>query len=198
MSKNINIKKIISLEGKVRGDVLRTDLEYIKKKEGKKGFEKIENKIKSFGIDMSLETLNNTRWYNIGYKVLILELCRNLFSWRDKDIIKMGAMASKQSFIIRTILRYFISLDKSFKETPKYWSKYWDAGEFIPKKIEIKKKFLIISLKNLNVHEDLCLYFLGHFKTMTEMIINSKNVEIKEIKCSFKDGGDSHDFRITW
>jgi len=173
-------------------------LEYIKKIEGKKGLIKIEKKIKSFGLDINLENLRSTRWYDVGYEALILELCRKVFNWEDEDIVKMGAMASKQSFIIRTILRYFVSIDKSFKETPKYWSKYWNTGEFIPYKIDIKKKFLIIKLKNFNVHSDVCLYFLGHFKSITEMVVRSENVEVRETKCSFKDGGDYHSFRITW
>lgn len=197
MASNINIKDFLKIPGEVRGDVLRTDLEYIKKKEGVKKWRKIESEIKSFGLNVSLENLQSTRWYPIGYKSLILELAREFLNWKDKDIIEMGVMASKQSFITRTILRYFVSVEKSFAETPKYWSKYWNAGEFIPRKIDTKKRYLIIKLKDFKVHPDVCLYFRGHFKAIAQMLLKSEQIKIEETKCLFQ-GDDCHEFKITW
>jgi hypothetical protein len=132
MTDNLNIKKFLNIPGEVRGDVLRTDLEYIKKKEGAQGLKKFEAQIKDLGLDITRDKIKNTRWYPVGYKALLLELARKKLNWKDRDMIKMGKMASTQSFITRTILRYFVSLEKTFQETPKYWHKYWYAGEFIP------------------------------------------------------------------
>ncbi len=191
------IEKILKLPGEVRGDVLKTEWDYIRDVEGEKGLEIIREEIKRLNIDIDYNSITKTWWYPIGYKVFILELCRDILNWRDSDIVEMGESAYRQSFIVKTVLRYFTTLEKTFQETPKFWEKYWNAGKLIPYRIDTHKKYLIIRLEDLHVHPDLCLYFMGHFKAIANLLIKSDSIEIKERKCPFK--GDSiHEYVIKW
>lgn len=191
------IKQILALEGKVRGDVLITDLQYIVRISGEEAGNKIKEELREINSEIDFDKITNTGWFPIGWKVLILLLTRESLGWSDQDIISMGKLASKESFILKTLLRYFISLDRTFKESVRFWAKYWDAGELVPYEINEKEKYLIIKLKNFQIHPDLCLYFTGHFESIANLILKSEKISVEEKKCSFH-GDEYHEFEIRW
>jgi predicted hydrocarbon binding protein len=181
----------------VRGDVLITDLQYIERISGPKAEKAIKKKLKEIEAKIDFKKINNTGWYPISWKVLILILTREVMDWKDQDLIDMGRFASRQSFVLKTLLKYFVSLERTFQESVRFWLKYWDAGEMIPYKIDEKEKYLIIQLKNFKIHPDLCLYFTGHFESIANLILKSEKISVKETKCQFR-GNDFHEFEIRW
>lgn len=197
MANSIDIKKYLKIKGRVRGDVLKTDFNYIKKKEGAAALKKLEKEIKKYGIDLGAESVKSTSWYPVGYKAIIFDLIEKKYNWSDYQFEKMGQFAHKESFIVRTLLRYFVSFQKTVEETPNFWAKYWSVGELVPYKLDEKEKYLILRLKNVNIHPKLCLYFKGHFKAIAGLIIKSEKLSIKETKCAFKDD-KVHEYLIEW
>jgi hypothetical protein len=137
------IKRILNLEGQVRGDVLITDLSYIGRLSGPEAKRRVEEELKSIDFNIDFEKIKKTSWYPIGWKVLVLLLTREVMKWADQDLVDMGRFASKESFILKTLLRYFVSLDRTFKESERFWLNYWKAGEFVPYEINEKEKYLI-------------------------------------------------------
>lgn len=197
LSKN-KVEKLLALEGEVRGDVLKTDYKYILEKEGRKGFDKLNAEIKKIQKDLGYHKIINTSWYPIGWKVIIMELCKDLFNWNKKSFYNMGCNASSDSFLTRTILRYFISFKKTFKESSKYWKKYWNVGTLNPYKLDLENKYFILRLKNFHISSDMCYYLQGHFKSFASMIL-SVETTVKETKCPYKNKKNGfHEFIIKW
>jgi hypothetical protein len=193
----VNYKKYYDLKGKVRGDVLLTDIKYIEKKEGLNKVQKFKKNLSSIDPDLDFKKIRVTGWYPIAWKVIILLQARKALHWQDKDIVDMGAKATKQSFILQTLLRYFISLEMTFKETPRYWQKYWDAGEFVPYFLNLNKKKIIFQIKDFKIHPDLSLYFLGHFKSFANLVLKSESLQVKETKSVFR-GDQYEEYEINW
>ena len=191
------IKQILNIEGQVRGDVLITDISYIKRISGPEAEKRVKEELVKIDSKIDFGKISKTSWYPVGWKVLILILTREVMKWTDQDLVDMGRFASKESFILKTLLRYFFSLERTFKESGRFWSNYWEAGEFIPYKINEDDKYLIIRLKDFEVHPDLCLYFRGHFESIANLLLKSEKISVEEKKCSFR-GDDFHEFEIRW
>ncbi len=190
------INKILKIKGKIRGDVLKTDFKYILEKQGQKSLEELNKQFRKIDENFDYYKIKNTEWIPLSWKIILMETSKLSFKWTDQDIFALGYSASSNSFITRTLIRYFISTERTFQESPKYWEKYWGIGKLEPHYIDLDKKYLVIRLKNFEIHPDLCIYMRGHFKAFAELLLRKK-VEIKETKCSFKKES-FHEFEIKW
>ncbi len=197
MIKEEKIKKYLKIPVKIRGDAIKTDFTYIQRHEGSEALKKLCKKIKEFDNSFDYKKIKKTEWVPAGWKIILMQLGREMFGWEDKDIINMGYEEPTSSFLIKTSLKYFISIEKNFKEIPKHWFKYWSQGDFIPYKLSIKEKKAIVKLKKFKVHPDICLYILGLIRSFSELILNQKGVEVEESKCVF-NGDSFHEFIIKW
>jgi len=192
------IEEILKIKGQVRGSVFQTDAKYILGKKGKKGLKALESAIKETGQPISYgEDVKATAWYPLSWRVLSLLTIKEIFDWDDRDIVEMGLVAPKYSFIVKTLLRYFVSLEKTFSESAKYWEEHYSVGKLEAPEIDLKKKRLVLHLKDFKVHPILCTYLTGYFKTVAQLVVRSENMSIKEGKCMFK-GDPYHEIIITW
>jgi len=192
------IKDILALSGEVRGDVLKTDFKYVLEVHGRKEFDQLNREIKKIQGNLIYHKISNISWYPVGWKVIIMELGKELFDWKKKDFYELGRSASSNSFLTRTILRYFTSWGKIIQEVPEYWKKYWNTGTLEVHEKNLSEKYLVLRLKNFNIHPNLCFYLKGHFKSFAELALNSE-VSIKEKKCPYKNKNDNfHEFLIKW
>jgi len=191
------IKKLMEIPGKVRGQVFLTDLEYIKEKKGEKGVELLKKKIKEWDIPINYEKVKAMEWYPVGFRALSLLVIEEVFKWGDKEIEELGRFAPKFSFIVKMLFKTFPSVEKSFKESSKYWKKHYSIGELVPVEISKEKKFLVLHLKNFKVHPILCIFLAGYFYTLGVYIIKGKNITVEETKCQFK-GDPYHEYVIRW
>jgi len=192
------IEEILKIKGEVRGAVFQTDASYVLRKEGEAGLEKFKVAIAQTGQPIKYgKEIKATGWYPLSWRVISLMVIKDVFNWDDQEITKMGFSAPKHSFIVKTLLRYFVSLEKTFTESSKYWREHYSIGELHAPEIDIKGKRLVIQLKDFKVHPILCTYFTGYFKAITGLVVRSEDMNIIEDKCSFK--GDSyHQFTISW
>jgi len=191
------IKKMMEFPGRVRGQVFLTDYRYIKERKGEEGVELLKKKIKEWGVPLNYEKAKPLDWYPVGFRAISLLAIKEIFNWGDKEIFELGNNAPKFSFIVKLLMKYFLSPQRSFLESPKYWSKHYSVGKLEACEFNEKKKFLIIRLKDFKVHPVFCPLLRGYFLRIAQFVLKSKKVTIKETKCVFKK--DSYcEFVIKW
>lgn len=194
------VKDIIdNVKGETRGVVFKTDAEFIKENMGEEGLDKLQNMANKLNIpiDYRGET-NATKWYPLSLRLLSILLIQDLFEWDNKKIMEMGEAAPKYSFIVRTLMRYFISFEKTFSETTKYWKEHYSVGELVvPDSSVVNDNYLVFQLRDFKIHPVLCEYYKGYFLSICKMIIKAENMVMEETKCTFK-GDECHEFKVTW
>jgi len=191
------IQKLVKIPGRVRGQVFITDIEYVREKRGEEGVKILKKKMKELGNPINYEEVKVTEWYPLGLRVVSLLAIKEVFNWGDKEIWDMGNCAPKYSFIVKMLMKYFLSAERSFKESPKYWIKHYSVGKLEAHEFDEKEKYLTLRLHDFKIHPILCSYYLGYYLRIAQYVIKSEKIAIKETKCMFK--GDSyHEFKIKW
>ena len=194
------IKRLMEIPGKARGVVFRTDAEYVKEKKGEEGLKRVEEELKKLGQPIDYKKIKAIGWYPVGLRVASLLVIKKIFNWTNKEIEQMGDAAPKYSFIVRLLLKYFISFPITYKKSPAYWVKHYNIGELETPEYKLTKKngYGIIRIKNFKVHPVMCTYLGGYFTRMCQMVLKgAKNFKWVENKCAHK--GDSyHEFRVSW
>jgi len=191
------IKKLMEIPGKVRGQVFITDLGYIKEKKGEKKIKLLKEKIKEWDVPIDYDKARPMEWYPVGFRAISLLAIKEIFGWGDKEIFDLGNNAPKYSFIVRMLMKYFLSAERSFKESPKYWVKHYSVGKLEAHEFNDKGKYLILRLKDFKIHPILCTLYLGYYLRIAQYVIKSKKITIEETKCIFK-GDPYHEFVIRW
>jgi hypothetical protein len=191
------IKKLMEIPGKAKGVVLKTDAEYIRQKKGKEGLTKVKEELKKIGCPINYEDIKATSWYPIGLRAISLLVIKKVFNWGNKEIENMGNEAPKYSFIVKSLLRYFLNFPRTYKEAPKYWEKHYMVGKLEAPDFDLKKKYYIIRLKDFKIHPILCVYLSGYFVRMGQLVLKGNNFKVEETKCMFL-GDPYHEFLITW
>lgn len=191
------VDKLMKIEGKVRGAVFYTHATFIQAKEGQKGVKLVEEKLKELGYPFHFQKTKTLGWYPVGLEPTVILIAKELFHWTDEDIFEMGNSAPKYSFIVKMIMRYFLSLKKSFAETPNYWDKHYNIGRLINYKLDEKEKYAIVRVVGYQTHPVMCVLFAGYFLRMGQFVIKTEKITIKETKCVFK-GDPYHEFFFKW
>lgn len=192
------IKKILEIKGSVRGAVFQTDAQYVLEKQGNEGLKKLEDIVAQTGQPIKYnKEVRATSWYPLNWRILSLLCIKDAFNWDDEEIFKMGLSAPKYSFIVKTLLRYFVSLEKTFAESSKYWREHYTVGSLEAPEINIEGKRLVIRLNDFEAHPILCSYFKGYFRAIANLVVKTNKMTIREDKCTFR-GDQSHEFTIEW
>ena len=191
------VKQLMEIPGKVKGVVLQTDAEYVRQKKGEKGLLIVEEELKKLNCPIKYEKIKATTWYPIGLRPVSLLVIKKVFNWNDKEIADMGNAAPKYSFVVKSLIKYFLTFERSYKESPKYWEKHYLIGKLETGDYDLKKKYYTIRVKDFKIHPILCTYLSGYFIRMGQLMLKGKNFKVKEIKCPFK--GDSfHEYKVSW
>ncbi len=192
------VEEILKIKGKTRGAVFHTDVKYVLDKKGEQGLDELRKKLEALGQkNIYGKEIKSTGWYPLGWRILSLLLIEETFNWGGKEIINMGMSAPKHSFIVKTLLRYFVSIEKTFEESSKYWEKHYSVGKLEAPEIDIKNKKLVLHLMDFKIHPILCAYFKGYFKAIANLVVKTDKMTIKETKCAF-DKDLYHEYVIEW
>jgi hypothetical protein len=190
-------KRVMEItKGKVRGAAILTQIHYIRLKKGEEGLRMVEEKLKELGYPLEFKKVKNLEWYPTGLADLVIIVAKELFNWQDKDIFEMGNSAPKYSFIVRLLMKYFLSPQRSFRESPKYWRKHFTSGVLEAYQFNEKEKYLIIRLRH-QCHPVICIFYSGYFLRIAQYVIKSEKITIEESKCMSK-GDPYHEFIIRW
>lgn len=189
---NETVKNLLEKEGKVKGDLLLAYFHYIQKTEGDKGLSMVENRLKSVGVEIKESEIKPFSWYPVGYEPLIVLAGKETFDWNDEDIFSIGKDVTKLSLIVRMMLHFFVSVDKVFEESPKYWRNSYDFGMVEP--VGREGDVYVLRIKGYDIHPISCIYNAGYIIGIAEMA-GGKGMKIDESVCTHK-GGDMHEYRI--
>ncbi len=192
------IKKIMEIPGKVRGTVFQTDAEYVKAKKGEEGLTSVKEELKKIDCSIDYENIKATGWYSLGLRAISLLAIKKTFDWGNEEMEDMGHAAPKYSFIVKMLLKYFLTVDMTYKESPKYWEKHYTVEKIEAPGYDLKEKYFLIRLKDFKIHPVLCTYLGGYFIMLSQYLLKgTKNNKVKETKCMFS-GDPYHEFLVTW
>ncbi|MCD5396468.1 MAG: hypothetical protein LR000_02275 [Candidatus Pacebacteria bacterium] len=189
-----NLKKI---PGNVKGAVILADLEYVRRKGGMEAQGKIQRRLKELGFNISLKEIKPMSFYPEYLSVTVILLAKEVLHLDDDGIFEMGKTAPKLSIFIKLLTKFFASVERCFKETPKYWAKHFDFGEIETVEFNPKKKYAIIRVRGYKFHPIMCVYHKGYFLEIAQLALGKRPVKIAEIRCMFK-GDPYHEYKISW
>ena len=201
MTKDNSLKKIAKElkenKSKIRGEAILNKMAYIGAQRGEDGTRVVDRKLRALGYSLDLKKIRSLDWYPDAYSVLILLVAKELFDWSDDDIYAMGKNSPRISFIVKLLMKYFVSIERTFKSAPQSWQKHHNEGAISDVIYKEEEKQLSFRLKDYKIHPIMCVYLSGYFLSYAEIVLKNQKVKIQEIKCMFK--GDSyHEFKITW
>jgi len=196
MSLKEEIEKTMRIKGKGIGAAVQTHFHYIQERKGEEGVKKVQERLKELGYSVDFEKIKATERVPLSLSYMVVLAAREVFDWEDKDIFDMGNNAPKYSFIIKMIMKYFLSTKKAFQETPKYWRKHYDVGELEAHQFSEEKKYMISRLRH-QCPPTICTFYGGYFLRIAQYVIKSDKVSIEETKCINK-GDPYHEFVTKW
>jgi len=191
------VKKLMEIKGQARGVHFKNDADFVLKEKGKEGLKEVEKTLKRIGCPIDYEKINQFDFYPAGLRAISLLAIKETFNWQDEKIKDLCSYAMHVSWIIKLFMGYFFSIEKVCKETPKIWSKYFSAGEVEVEEINEEKKFVILKIKNFDLHPIYCCCFEGVLLGTVKMVVKSKNITCEEVECSFRNGKE-HKYLVKW
>ncbi|MFQ6049758.1 MAG: hypothetical protein ACE5J0_01830 [Candidatus Paceibacterales bacterium] len=186
------VRKLMEIEGEVRGAVLKLDGEYVLREKGKEGLKKLESELDKMGSPIEYEKIKVMDFYPIGLRIISLLAIKEIFGLSDERIKEMGAEAPKSSLIIKLFMKYFASPSLTVKQAPLMWEKHYTRGKLAVTEFDVKEKRATLRLENLDLHPILCQYLGGYFSTVVKMVLGVP-VSVRETKCPFR-GDKYHEY----
>jgi len=191
------LERLKNLKGQMRGDLLKTDAAYVSKTVGKEAATKLQQATRELGWEIDYPNLKTMGWYPIGLLAIDLLAVQKAFGWGEKEVFDIGNITPKYSFLASMMMRYFVSLERVIKEIPKYWRMHFSVGKFESGKYKTGQKFLVLKLEKFDVHPLACVVISGYALRVTQFVVRSEKITIKETKCVHK-GDPYHEFLIEW
>ncbi len=190
-------EELLKIKGNARaGSSLMAD--FIRKRHGQEGVKKVEEKMTEFlGYSYKFPEKRPKNWYPEAENILIEVIAKYLFNWKDKDIFALGQFHAVHSFTMRVLLRYFVSLDKIFKDAPKHWARQFDFSELEAVELNKNKRYAIFRIKGYKLHPVTSKFFAGYFYTLARCCLKSEKVFVEQTKSVFK-GGSYDEYVIKW
>lgn len=189
------IDKLLEVKGEVKGVVFQTDGKYVLEKEGEEGLKKLEKRVKELGLPIDYKKGKALDSHPIGLRIISLLLIKDTFDWSNEEIRNMGYMAPTTSFIVKLLMRFFVTFKKFMNEVPRYWEKHYTVGELETVKLDDETKEAVIRLKDIKFRPLFCLYLEGYYERLYQFIVG-KEGRCRETKCMFK-GASYHEY-VFW
>jgi len=188
---------IMKLRGEVRGSALQTDAMFIQRKYGEEALNRVNKELQELGYPIEYEKINAMKWYPLGLRLLSLRVIKDIFTLSDEDIKLMGDTAPKYSFIVKLLMKYFISPQETLRRASEYWRKHYSTGIIEAAAFKEGDKQITLFIKDFKIDPVFCKYLEGYFRRLIQNLFPHKKVESEEIQCMFK-GDAYHEFRMFW
>jgi len=190
-------QRLMRIKGEARGTHFKNDADFIIKEKGEDGLKNVEKELERLGYPIEYKKINQFAFYPAGLRAISLLAIKKVFDWPDEKIKELGAYAMKVSWIIRIFMKYFFSTEKVFKEAQKTWAEYFTVGELKVEESNLEKKYVILKLKDFDLHPIYCRCLEGVLLELAEMVLKPEKITCQEIECFFK-GGKGHSYLIKW
>jgi hypothetical protein len=189
------LKEIHEINGRVKGVGFQTDALFITKNWGQEALEKIKTELKNLGYPVDYEKVKAMEWYPLGLRYISLLVVKELLNLDDEQIKTMGNTAPKFSFIVKMMIKFFVSVESTFAQAANMWAKHFSAGKVISDFHE-KEKYCILYVYDVVIHPIFCKYLEGYFKRIAQYILGP-DVECEELPDQ-RQKGRQYVFRISW
>jgi hypothetical protein len=186
------VQNLMAKEGQVRGVVFDTDRQYILKRWGKEGLEKVEKLSQEYGFPIRYSEFKPFEWYPAPLRALSYLLIKEAFNLPEEELREMGRVAPKFSLIVRLFFKLFGSIEKLAEEAPSFWRKHWTVGELKAVYVDSEKKEMVLRLEGFNFHPLYCVYLEGYFETVVRITRPRGSVVV------VKETASSHEFSFKW
>ena len=190
-------KRIADIPGSIRGSAFLSDSENVKHMMGEEGVQKFLEAMEELGYSVGYGDIKAMEWYPIGLRVLAFVVLKNIFDWKDDDIRRMGDNAPKYSFIVKLMMKFFMSSEVAFSKAPEYWSKYYSIGTLEVGKFHESAREVHLYIKDFRTLPLYCRFLEGFFRRLMQYLRPTDDVRCEEIKCVF-EGEQYHEFKISW
>ncbi len=187
-------EEILSHEGNVRGTAILSNIEYVRSKKGEEGVRKVEERMEQLGVPLDTKNIHSSEWISVGVSALTVLSIRDVFDWTEEDIFDMGRFAVRISFVTKLFVRYLVSKETVFRESPKYWRKQFDFGSLETK--ELNDDYAITEIRGHDIHPLICHLRAGYIYGITRFISKGEDVVVEETKCTHR-GDDCHQYKVS-
>ena len=191
------IKKLMRIKGEARGAHFRNDADFVLREKGKQGLAMVEKELAEMDHPIKYKEIDQFNFYPVGLRALSLLAIKKAFNWPDEKIRELGSFAVKRSWIIKILIGYFVSIEKTLREAHKFWSKYFTVGKLEIVESSPDKKRIILKIKDFDLHPLYCHCLEGVFSELARMMVKSERITCQETECSFRGGG-GHYYLIKW
>ncbi|MBN2058015.1 MAG: hypothetical protein JW782_04410 [Candidatus Saganbacteria bacterium] len=189
------IKRFLAMPGMTKGVVFQTDAEYIRKKFGEAGLAQLEARVKELGVPIDYRKAKAMEWLPLGLRVISLLAIKELFSLSNEDIKAMGNTAPKLSFLIKLLLKSFISIRATFAKAPEMWQRHYSIGRVFSDYHETDR-CVAVTITGIELPPIMVGYLEGYFQRIAQYSLGPN------VRCdrdpSLEKGEVKHGFRVSW
>jgi len=190
------LDKIRKAEGKVRGMSFSIVKDFILRKKGEKGLEKLKSSMAEVGYPLRFDKISSTKFYPLGSFIALFLVIQKIFDFNDNDFEEFGRFRAKSSPFIRIYMKYFVSMDKIIREASDMWKKSTTVGSVKVVEYDKKAKRVRLQIRDYETTQKQCVFFKGLLSGVFSNLTGKEPV-CKETKCTYR-GDDCHEFLLTW
>jgi hypothetical protein len=187
--------KIFGKNGKLRGVVLRTDADYVRKHYGEQALACVEIVTTEMGAPIVYDSIKAMAWYPASLRGISLLAIMRVLDFQDEDLRQMGWAAPRNSIITKLMMRYFTSLRMLVDRLPAYWRRNYEVGSLSGKLSDHSAQLL---LEGLEIPPKMFPYIEGYFTSVVSMVIgNDSEIRMTNIERVVGDGA-CYKLVISW
>lgn len=192
------VERLSALLGQERGIDYNNMYRVIKAIKGEEGIQEIKKALNEINFEIPDDKkYNDYAYIPEGLSWILYVAAVKTFNWSEKDIEELGGKLVLSSPMLRILIKYFLSLEKTIKRAVESWRKKSTVSSLELVNFDKKNKKMTLRLTNYDMHSTVCSLLMGSYTKVVELASGSKNVKARESKCAFQ--GDSfHEFIITW
>lgn len=182
------------MEGKCKGAIYKGNIEYVTKKYGKQGLQKLMDDMKKHGYRLDLESMKDGLWYTLDARMQFLRSTAELFELDDEQLIELGRSGFKKSAIAQLYLKIAGSPKKMFEMGPGIWKHNYDVGTLGSEyNGDTGSYFRVV---DFDAPPIFFRYLIGYYLAAFEQVgVSNVSVEYNEVE---KDGKPCHEYHIQW
>lgn len=181
--------------GEVRGVAFQTDAEYVKKKWGKEGLLRVEQKLGELGYPIEYGKIKALTWLPLGLRILSLLVIDELFNLTKEELQEMGYTAPKFSFLMKWLVKFFSSPKETIESAPSVWKKHYTVGA-LETDYHGDDNFATVRVKGLILPKSGIEYIQGYFRRVMEFSVG-KPVHCELIRLP-ENGEGYYEFKAWW
>jgi len=188
--------EFLETPGQVRGNGLKTIADFVLKKEGENGFQKLEKAMADFEYSIKLKEIKPLNFYPIGYLAIVLIFTSKIFHYGKKEIMEIGESDVRFSPLLKIFIKYYGSIAGVLKAASLIFKKYFTVGSLKVVEYNEVQKIVILRVENFKLTPIHCYYLAGYFLGVVKMV-KAVNGICEETKCIYK-GDEFHEFVVRW